>query len=220
MKQLRLKLERSARARREPFVASPSNAAARRALEAWPAWHGGLLTLVGPEGTGKSHLAAEWAARADAVRLDRASLDLAAAEGRPALVEDVDQGVGEEALFHLINRAGEAGGGLLLTARIPPAGWTAALPDLRSRLNALPVAEIEEPDDAVLEGVLRKLFRERHIRPAEDLFPYLLRRIERSIPQARDVVARLDEAGDTAGRPITRALAREVLEDVQGDLLE
>ena len=84
----------------------------------------------------------------------------------------------------------------------------------------LPVAEIEEPDDAVLEGVLRKLFRERHIRPADDLFPYLLRRIERSIPQAREVVARLDDAGDAAGRPITRALAREVLEDVQGDLLD
>lgn len=220
MKQLRLKLERSARARREPFVASPSNAAARRALEAWPAWHGGLLTLVGPEGTGKSHLAADWAVRVGAVVLDRAALDLPAAEGHPALIEDVDRGVEDEALFHLINRAGEAGGGLLLTARIPPAGWIADLPDLRSRLNALPVAEIEEPDDAVLEDVLRKLFRERHIRPADDLFPYLLRRIERSIPQAREVVARLDEAGDAAGRPITRALAREVLEDVQGDLLD
>ncbi|MCC7266646.1 MAG: chromosomal replication initiator DnaA [Caulobacteraceae bacterium] len=218
-RQLRLKLERPARARREPFIASPSNAAARRALEAWPDWHGGLLALVGPEGAGKSHLAADWATRAGAVVLDRAAADLAA-EGRPVLLEDVDRGIDPEALFHLINSAGETGGGLLLTARTPPALWPAALPDLRSRLNALPVAQIEEPDDAVLEGVLRKLFRERHIRPADDLFPYLLRRIERSIPQAREVVARLDEAGDAAGRPITRALAREVLEDVQGDLLE
>ena len=151
--------------------------------------------------------------------LDRSAPDLAT-DGRPVLVEDVDRGMDAEALFHLINRAGEVGGGLLLTARTPPALWPTALPDLRSRLNALPVAEIQEPDDAVLEGVLRKLFRERHIRPADDIFPYLLRRIERSIPQAREVVARLDEAGDAAGRPITRALAREVLEDVQGDLLD
>ena len=217
--QLRLKLERPARARREPFNASTSNAAARRALEAWPDWHGGLLALVGPEGTGKSHLATDWAARAGAMTLDRSAPDLAT-DGRPVLVEDVDRGMDAEALFHLINRAGEVGGGLLLTARTPPALWPTALPDLRSRLNALPVAEIQEPDDAVLEGVLRKLFRERHIRPADDIFPYLLRRIERSIPQAREVVARLDEAGDAAGRPITRALAREVLEDVQGDLLD
>ena len=218
-RQLRLKLERPARARREPFIASPSNAAARRALEAWPDWHGGLLALVGPEGTGKSHLAADWAVRAAAMVMDREAPE-ATTDGRPVLLEDVDRGIDAEALFHLINRAGEPGGGLLLTARTPPALWPAPLPDLRSRLNALPVAEIEEPDDAVLEGVLRKLFRERHIRPADDLFPYLLRRIERSIPQAREVVARLDEAGDAAGRPITRALAREVLEDVQGDLLE
>jgi chromosomal replication initiation ATPase DnaA len=119
-------------------------------------------------------------------------------------------------LFHLLNSAAERGG-VLLTARTRPSAWPTALPDLRSRLNALSVAELSEPDDAVLSGVLARLFAQRSIRPPEDLIPYLLRRIERSVPKARDVVERLDEEAAALHRPVTRALAREVLE-ASGDL--
>ena len=132
---------------------------------------------------------------------------------RAVLIEgDVDQ-VPDETLFHLINMAANTGGGLLITDRTLPSNWPTNLPDLRSRLNALPVAEIDEPDDAVLAEVIRKFFRERNIRPTDDLLPYLLRRIERSVPKAREIVARLDEASDAAQRPISRALARQFLEN-------
>lgn len=212
-RQLRLKLRRPVSYAREAFVSGPSNAQALTALDSWPAWHGRALVLTGPPGVGKTHLARHWAERASAVILDRQTPQVDAAAGRPALVEDVDQGIDGEALFHLINMAAHDGGGLLLTARTAPAAWPCDLPDLRSRLNALPVAVIEEPDDEVLEGVLRKFFRERSIRPPKEVFPYLLRRMERSIPYAREIVKRLDEAADDEQRPISRALARQILED-------
>jgi chromosomal replication initiation ATPase DnaA len=211
-RQLRLKFRREVSFARADFVVGPCNARALAAVDAWPGWHGGCLALFGPEGAGKTHLAHIWAERAQAVVLDRARLDPDAAVGRPALVEDVDRGFDPEALFHLINMAGHQGGGLLLTARAAPVTWPAALPDLRSRLNALPVAEIEAPDDEVLEGVLRKFFKERSIRPPRDIFPYLLRRMERSVPAARDIVKRLDEVADEEQRPISRALARQIMD--------
>ena len=209
-RQLRLKLGRPASFARADFVHSETNREALRALDDWPNWHGGCLALVGPEGSGKTHLAREWAARAQAVVVDPASKDVAAAVGHPVLMDNADQADGET-LFHLINMAG-AGGGLLLTARTPPISWPTELPDLRSRLNALPVAQIGEPDDVVLEGVLRKFFSERNIRPTDDVYPYLMWRIERSVRMAREVVARLDEAADAEQREITRALARQILE--------
>jgi chromosomal replication initiation ATPase DnaA len=148
-----------------------------------------------------------------AVELDRNAPDLARPDRGPVLIEDVDRGFDAEALFHLINMAAREGGGLLLTARTAPITWPTALPDLRSRLNALPTAIIDEPDDRVLEAVLRRFFAERSIRPADDLIAYLLARMERSVEAARDIVQRLDEAGDDGQRPITRVLARQIFED-------
>ncbi|HEY2750430.1 DnaA ATPase domain-containing protein [Phenylobacterium sp.] len=211
-RQLRLSLKRPAAYTRDAFIEGASNADAVAALDAWPRWPGGALVLVGPEGVGKTHLARAWAAEVKAVLLDREAPDIAAVAGRPALLEDVDQGVADEALFHLINLAAREGGSLLLTARIAPVAWTATLGDLRSRLNALTVAEIAAPDDEVLSGVLRKFFRERNIRPHDDVYPYLLRRMERSIPGAEEIVRRLDETEDGQMRPVSRVLAREILE--------
>jgi len=91
------------------------------------------------------------------------------------------------------------------------------MPDLRSRLAALMVAELQTPDDVVLEGVLARYFRERNIRPRKNVLEYLVRRIERSAPAARAVVERIDVAAASDGRSVTRDLAREVL---GADLIE
>lgn len=212
-KQLSLRLASPPVFTRAALATSPANEQAVALVEAWPLWPGGVLAVVGPEAAGKTHLATIWADRAGAVRYNGGPL----AEGAPVLVEDADA-IGDEALFHLINRA-TSDGGLLLTARTRPAAWPVALPDLRSRLNALTVAEIGPPDDALLIAVLEALFREKHIRAAPDLYEFLLRRMERSVTAARAVVALLDEAAAEQGRPVNRLLAREVLEET-ADLFE
>jgi len=215
-RQLRLELRRPIPFRRKDFIISPGNAEAVRVLDGWRQWHAGCLTLVGPEGSGKSHLARTWAKETKATVICRKTLadpDLAALEQRPVLFEDADRAQHDELLFHLINMAGQTGGALLLTARTAPSTWPAALPDLRSRLNAMAVAELPAPDDVILEGVLRKLFRERNIEPADDLIAYLMRRIERSGPAARAIVDKLDEAAaEGEQRAVSRALARQFLE--------
>jgi len=222
--QLRLELRRSSPYRRRDFIVSPSNELAVRTLDGWPNWHAGCLALTGPEGSGKTHLARAWARKTGAqiVTANRFNAaNLASLMGRPVLVEDADQPskdgcASDDMLFHLINMAGERGGGLLLTARTAPTEWKTALPDLRSRLNALAVAQIGAPDDAVLDGVLRKFFGEHNIKPADDLIAYLVRRIERSAPAARAIVEQLDEAAGPEHRPVTRVLARQILE-IDGD---
>ncbi len=189
-------------------MVSPANADAASRLDAWPNWPGGALALVGPAGAGKSHLAQIWADRVGAVRLGGGEAQ--GAEG-PALIEDADRAPTAEALFHLLNRPAPAT--LLLTARTLPTTWATGLPDLRSRLNALPVAILSEPDDEVLDGVMRRLFRERHIEPTQELLVYLRHRVERSEPAVRAFVARLDEEALRRGKPVGRALARELLRD-------
>jgi chromosomal replication initiation ATPase DnaA len=208
--QARLPLARAPRFDRDSFVVSEGARAAVAALDRWPDWPGGVLVLVGPEGSGKTHLGRAWAAHAAARVGEAETVADAMPPPGPLLLEDVDRGPAGAALFHLINRA--EGAGLLLTARTPPRAWTTNVPDLRSRLNALLAVELGEPDDVVLEGVLRRFFRDRNIRPDEDLIAYLLKRIERSVPAARAVVDHLDVAADAARREVNRVLAREILE--------
>ncbi len=207
--QLRLSLERAPDHARAAFVVSDSNIAAVQTLDSWPDWRGGALALAGPLGSGKTHLATIWAARVGAAAFP---VDGVAMVGEgPVLVEDAEGRLPDETLFHLLNLSARPGGGLLLTSRIAPSLWPARLPDLRSRLNALPTARIEEPDDTVLGAMLDKFFFERNIRPSAELLAYLVRRIERSAQSAQSVVARLDEAADATGRRVSRSLARLVL---------
>jgi chromosomal replication initiation ATPase DnaA len=210
--QQRLPLGKAPSLTRQDFIVSPANAEAMEAVDAWPAWPGGRLALIGPKGSGKTHLAHIWAERVQATVLDRRKFDLASMVGRPVVVENADRRIADETLFHLINMA-DAGSGLLLTGRTPPIQWATDLPDLRSRLNALMVASLGPPDDVVLEGVLLKLFAERNIRPTKDVVGYLLRRIERSVSAVEKVVDRIDEKAGAERREITRPLAREVLMD-------
>jgi chromosomal replication initiation ATPase DnaA len=218
-RQLRLDLERPPSLRREDFIVSSCNADAVAAIDAWPNWLGGAVALVGPAGSGKTHLASAWATAHDALYLSDVEAQLVSfseLEGRPIAVDDAER-VDDETLFHLINLAGAGGGGLLLTSRAAPATWPSRLPDLRSRLNALRVVELHEPDDVVLKGLLDRFFRQRSVVAPPEVLEYLVRRIERSAPKARDAVARIDEAALAEGRPVTVALARKALEDEDDD---
>ncbi len=211
-RQLRLPLCRAPSDRREDFIVSSGNAAAVAALDGWRSWIDGRLALIGPEGSGKTHLARAWARKADAVIFESGQIDVAAVRGRTVLLEDVDRRPADAAVFHLINMTNSQAP-VLFTGRTPPNLWPTEVPDLRSRLNALMVAQLESPDDSVLEGVLNKFFRERNIRPDADVIPYLTRRIERSVPAAYAAVTLIDEAAAGGKREVTRALAREVLDE-------
>jgi len=192
------------------FVVSDSNRAAWEALADWPNLIGGAMAICGPEGCGKSRLGQIWAERVGAVAVhgaEAALIDPLEIEGRPILLDDAMQ-ADDETLFHLFNLAQGPGGALLLIDRPAPSAWQVRLPDLRSRLDAVISVPVEAPDDAVLAAMLETRFAERGIRPAKDVIPYLLRRIDRSAAAAAAVVERLD----ALHRPVTRALAREVVE--------
>jgi chromosomal replication initiation ATPase DnaA len=213
-RQLALALEHAESFAREDFLSGPSNAVALALVDAWPDWSHRTVMLTGPEGSGKSHLAAIWArtagARLIAARaLEEASVPSALATGA-LVVEDVVAGAFDErALFHLLNLAREHDAFVLLTARTAPV--TFAVRDLASRLKALPLVAMMPPDDTLLRAVLVKLFGDRQLAVDEALIGYVATRIERSFAAARAVVARLDDEALRHKRPLTRAFAAEVL---------
>ncbi len=222
MIQLAFDLPRRTALGRADFFVSDSNAAAVGCIDRWPAWPSPALVLHGPPGCGKTHLAHLWRDRAaarilpgeelDETRLPTLLATMLTGESCRIAVDDADRAV-ERALFHLYNFCLAQRGSLLLTARSSPGSWLVALDDLRSRLRAAGAIEIGGPDDALLGAVLVKHFADRQLRVAPAVVVYLIAHIERSFAAAAAAVAALDAASLSGGRPVTVALARQLLPD-------
>jgi chromosomal replication initiation ATPase DnaA len=220
-RQLALALGHATSLAREDFLEGPSNASALALIASWPDWPALNLLLVGPAGSGKTHLAAVWAAEAGARVMSAhmlAEVPLPTALATGALViEDLAPGAFDErALFHLLNLARAERAHVLVTARSAPSGWQVDVPDLGSRLREVPVVTLTPPDDALLRAVLVKLFADRQVAVDESLIGYIATRIERSFAAARAIVAELDREALRQQRPVTRPLAGELLRDSVG----
>ena len=187
-RQLALALDHAESFAREDFLSGPSNIAALALIDRWPDWPHKMVMLTGPEGSGKSHLAAIWAQASGArlissQALEQATVPAALATGALVVEDIVARALDERALFHLLNLAREEGAFVLLTARSPPG--TFVLRDLASRLAALPVVALAPPDDTLLRAVLVKLFSDRQLAVDEILIGYVATRIERSFAAAQ-----------------------------------
>ena len=201
---------------REDFLVSRSNAEAVAFIDRWPSWPVRTLALAGPPGSGKTHLAEVWRrmSNAETIAADRlceAHVPPLLAKGALVVEDAPGLGLDERALFHLLNLAREQGAYLLLTSRESPTGWKLTLPDLTSRLKAIPAAALGPPDDDLLRSVLVKLFADRQIAVDEAVVSYLVARIPRALGAADSLVAEIDRRALEEKAEVTRMFVGRVL---------
>src|SRR5712671_1978118 len=166
---------------RDNFLEGPANTAGLALIESWPDWPNRTMLLAGPEGSGKSHLAAIWAEQAGARSTAAHALTAAAVPGALAtgalVVEDLrSSDLDERALFHLMNLAREDAAFVLVTAREPPSAFQIELRDLRSRLRAIPAVSLLPPDDQLFRALIVKFCADRQLAVDETVVSYLATR--------------------------------------------
>ncbi|MBL6453821.1 chromosomal replication initiator DnaA [Belnapia sp. T6] len=200
------------------LLTDASNAEALAWLRRPEGWPQGRLALFGPAATGKTHMLQGLAAARGWPVLEGPSLrGLPEVPPGPGLgLDDADCAAEERALLHLLNLCAERGQLVLLAGREAPARWPVALPDLRSRLRAMPAVGIRPPGDALLAALLRRDFARRQLRVEEGVQAWLLARLPREAAAVAEAAARLDRAALAAGGRVTRALARSVLAELPG----
>jgi chromosomal replication initiation ATPase DnaA len=203
---------------RDDFWVTNSNEHAVDFIDSWPQWPGPALLLTGPRGSGKTHLAEVWrkASGAELIKAEQLDVDNVPdllARGAVVVEDAPGAALDEKALFHLLNLAREQTAHVLLTARELPNLWNVALPDLLTRLNALTLARLNEPDDILLRAVLVKLFADRQVVVDEGVVEFLVVRMERALGAAHDLVAELDGRALAEKSAITRPFAAKVLKE-------
>src|SRR5262249_57599439 len=128
-------------------------------------------------------------------------------EGTLRVVEDADRSAYDErALFHLLNLAREKQLFVLLSARGAPSRWSISLPDLTSRLKAVPIVEIGAPDDALLKMVMLKQFADRQLDVNPKVLEFLALHVDRSLQAATAAVEAVDRLALAAGCKINPPL--------------
>ncbi len=202
--------------KRGDFFVSDANALAVARLDAVESWPNGKLVLVGPAGSGKTHLAHVWAEANGAMTgtvSGLLSLDIPEID-TPVVLEthDLMDAAEEEALFHVHNHMTAQRLPFLLIARRPPSQWDIALPDLKSRMEATDIVRINAPDDALLAAVMLKQFADRQVQVSPQVIRYLTTQMQRSFAEAERLVEALDKAALAEGRAVTRPLAQRVLD--------
>ena len=216
MKQLILPFEQSPTYEARDFIVSSSNEEAYLWLNCWPSWPSPCLALYGESGCGKTHLSSIWQEKSNAQYLriqdfNTKGLDTLFAMPSLFILDDAHLVEKEEKLFHFYNHLMSVKGNLLLLSNVAPAHWGTYLPDLSSRLNAIPAIKIHPPDEDLLRQVIQKLFSDLQLKVEEAVIHFLIKHMERSFESARLWTCALNTFAITQKRSITVPVVRELL---------
>ena len=176
-KQLIFDLNRKQNVGLENFYISAANDSAVDAIKNWQDWPARKLLLLGPPGSGKSHLANCWVKKVRGLTLsieDIFQFDVGKLiDYNALLIDDIndiltrhsdEKKLIQEKLFYLFNFSAYKSCSILMTSATPISGWGLTLQDLISRLLTVAVVKLSPPDDELLIAVLLKQFDDKMAR--------------------------------------------------------
>lgn len=196
--------------READFIISSANEIAYKALKSWP-WNSPFMYIYGAESSGKTHLSLIWKNLTGAQYLNDFSSDKLDNLGNAWFLEDCENIEDEEGLFHFINHIKNTKKYLLITSRVAANMLPFTLPDLKSRIAAMPSFKIEDPDDELLVALLHKHFSDRQLLVSEEVVDYIKHRIKRSYEAIESVVENLDNISIERKSRITIPLVKQIL---------
>jgi len=167
--------------------------------------------LYGPNKSGKSHLAQIWLKKNHAIKYNNSNYKTLLYEKNNILVDDL-LNYDEEKIFHIVNHCILNKTKVLVTSSNKINRINFKLEDLSSRLKTFSILEINQPNDEMLLTILTKLLVDKQfIINSNDIFEYILRRVDRSYQGINEIVNKLDILTLEKKRQLTIPLIKEIL---------
>ncbi len=169
--------------------------------------------LYGPKKSGKSYLAQIWLKKNNAIQYNNNINinDLILNENKNVLIDNMYL-FDEEKIFYIVNNCILNNSKILITSNDKINEIIFKYNDLSSRLKTFSILEINQPNDEMLLTILTKLLIEKQfIINSNDIFEYILRRVDRSYQGINEIVDKLDILSLEKKRQLTIPLIKEIL---------
>jgi len=203
------------------FIIAGSNSNLWDLLQDVANWPDNRFILVGPEYSGKTHLARIWEIKNNAHCFEAEEFTVVEYAKLPStksiVLENLERLCGnreqEEDLFQFCDTVSKENRKFLITSSIDPKELEFIKPDLRSRLLGTRVGKINQPDAKLLSILYNKLFSDKQISYTPDLIQYLVKNSERSFSAAHRMVENLDKMSLINRKPVSKKMIRELIKE-------
>ena len=169
------------------------------------------ILLIGPNKSGKTHLGKIWQKNNNAISYEN-NFEIILNYKKNIFIDDFLKNINEEQIFHLINHCSINKLTILLTSNKEVFEHNFLLKDLVSRLKTFNLLRIDLPDDDLIINLMIKLLHDKQIIiKNEEIFHYILKRIERSYEEIFLLIEKIDKLSLEKKRELTIPLIKKLL---------
>ena len=199
------------------FFISDSNFYAYNLLLSWPKWEKKIINIFGERYSGKTHLIEIFLEKNKGLKVDLNDLenyDLDRLRFKEnIIIENLSEGLDETLFYSLIDTIDKYNNFLILTSNKSLSKLNIKLDDLKSRLKNCLFAEIQKPDDILIQALITKNLADYQISLDSKLIDFISKRIERSYSKIKEFVCTIDEISLKKKKPINLKIIKEILEE-------
>ena len=217
LRQQLLNFEFSKSLSKNDFFVSESNFYAYSLLLSWPKWEKKIINIHGERYSGKTHLIEIFLKKNKGLIIDIKKFknydldELRFYEN--IIIENISDEIDESLFYSFIDTIDKYNKFLILTSNKPLNDFNFKLEDLKSRLKNCLFAEIQKPDDILIQALITKNLADYQITIDSKLIDFISKRITRSFTKIREFICTIDEISLKKKKPINMKIIKEILED-------
>ncbi len=216
MSQLVFKFPFKTRYFEQDFFVSSNNFSAYKLIESWPNWPGKWVNIIGPTGSGKTHLSKILEKKIKRLKvIDETNVnEKIISELRNfdcLIIDNFKNKIEDKLLYSILNQSKQLENFIVINSKLQLNKFEIKLKDLKSRFNSFIFIGIDLPTDDLLQVIISKSFSDKQINLNPKVSEYIVKNVDRSYEKMFKFLSDLDEFSLSSGKSININLIKKVL---------